>query len=234
MKPKDLKSPFSWENRHILLQDQILFVPDYFSDYHTFTFPGFDHPAIFGNNHPVMVEFCSGNGSWLIDQAIENPQFNWVAVEKRFDRARKIYSKIKNARLKNVFIICGEALTCSQHYIPKNSVKECFINFPDPWPKERHFKHRLVKAEFALEVKRMLQEGGAITLVTDDTEYRKVMIDVFRNSPDFESLFPEPYYIFNWESYGTSFFDELWRQKGKKIHFIKFRKVGAPVASLIS
>ena len=142
MKPKQLKPPCSWEDRRVILDDGILFVPDYFDAYDSFTFPGWDSPEVFGTQRPVHVEFCSGNGTWIAEKAQQHPDVNWVAIEIRFDRVRKIWSKKKNLGLDNLFVVCGEGLRSSHHYFPEGSVDTVYVNFPDPWPKKRHAKHR--------------------------------------------------------------------------------------------
>ncbi len=222
MKPKDLKSPFSWKERRVAIQDRVLFVPEYFSDYVSFSFPGFASPEVFGNNNPVRVEYCSGNGSWILDKAENERDSNFVAIEMKFERVRKIYAKMKNRGIQNLFIVCGEALLTTRNYFSKESVQEIFINFPDPWPKKRHAKHRLIRPEFIAEMHRILQKGGQTTVVTDDPVYSDEFIPYF--FPLFTPLYEEPFYKVNVEEYGSSYFHELWVGKGKEIRYHVFRR----------
>ncbi|MGM0440777.1 MAG: tRNA (guanosine(46)-N7)-methyltransferase TrmB [Chlamydiota bacterium] len=224
MKPKNLAPPFSWEDRQVLLGDSVLFVPDYLSDYEDYDFPGWESPQVFGNDNPVFVEFCSGNGAWIAQQAQNNPDKNWVAVEKRFDRVRKIWSKAKNLELSNLFTVCGDARLFVNYYIEDGSVTGVFVNFPDPWPKERHAKHRLIQSEFVKECARIIKPGGFIMLVTDDKPYSQQMLEVLVGNDDFRPCYPDPYYITDLEDYGSSFFNELWQTKGRTIHYIKFER----------
>ncbi len=222
MKPKDLISPYSWENRHTILSDGVLFVPDYYQNYDEYQFPGWDHQDIFGNNNPVKLEYCSGNGSWIVEKAMNEPDVNWVAVEIRFDRVRKIWAKKKNRGLNNLFIICGEALTFAHHYLPDSSICEIFVNFPDPWPKDRHAKHRLIRPRFIEENARCLKSNAMMTLVTDDEVYCTQMIDTMLENISFRSCYPEPYFITDVKDYGSSFFCNLWENKGKTIRHMQF------------
>lgn len=222
MKPKDFKSPFRWEGRHVLIQDQVWFVPDFLESYSTFTFPGWN--ALFNNNNPVNVEYCSGNGNWIIGKAQENPNINWVAVEIKFERVRKIWSKAKNAGLTNIIILCGEALTATQHYFPSHSVNAVFINFPDPWPKRRHAKHRLIAPPFVEQLHRIMQPEAVFTYVTDDPDTSELAASEMLSHPAFRSLYPDPYYINDFSGYGTSYFEELWRSKGKSIRYLQFNR----------
>lgn len=225
MRPKDLKSPFDWENRHVTIEDRIWYVPGNFEDYHLFTFPGWHHSSIFDEQKPICLEFCSGNGAWIAEKARSSPNFNWVAIERKFVRVRKIWSKIKNLNLKNLLAVCSEGYTLSEKYLPSESVQKVFINFPDPWPKTRHGKHRIIQAPFIKEMSRILQLNGELTIVTDDEDYSKSIIKILREFPTFQSLCGEDYCVEEYPQYGTSYFEDLWRGQGKKIRYHLFRKV---------
>jgi tRNA (guanine-N7-)-methyltransferase len=221
MKASDLKHPLPWEERRPVLQGRVLFVPKYFEKHHEWQFAGFDDPTWFGNQNKVCVEYCSGNGTWIIDKALANPDVNWIAVEKKFERVRKIWVKAEKRALPNLIVICGAAETFTRFYLPKSSVDEVYINFPDPWPKLKHAKHRLIQAPFVQELARIVKNEGKVTLVTDDPPYCKQMIKTFQ-TPSWSSFFEEPYYAHEWSAYGTSYFDQLWRGKGRAIHYMHF------------
>lgn|GEM_PF-7073321 len=130
-------------------------------------------------------------------------------------------------RLNNIFIVCGEGYTFSKFYLKKNSVFLIYVNFPDPWPKRRHQKNRLVNLNFVEEVKRTLKQGKTIFFVTDDKETLKSIKEQIFSSGSFISFFKDPYYVNEIKNYGSSYFDSLWRSKGKKIYYLRFiKKVG--------
>jgi tRNA (guanine-N7-)-methyltransferase len=224
MKPANLKSPFTWEQRNILIHDRIWYVPDRCAHYDQFKFPGWNHDQVFTKDQPICLEYCSGNGAWIAAKAQENSHQNWVAIERKFVRVRKIWSKIKNIELTNLLVVCGEGYRVTHHYFPNESVEAVYINFPDPWPKNKHAKHRLVQVSFIEEIRRILKKGGQLTLVTDDENYSQIMIDVMSHISGFESLYPAPYFISDQPGYGTSYFEDLWREKGKVIRYHLFRK----------
>jgi tRNA (guanine-N7-)-methyltransferase len=228
MKPKDLKCPFRWETRRPLIFDRVLFVPTHYDKHCEWEFPGFTDATIFGNAHPILVEYCSGNGDWIAAKALQFPHFNWIAVEKRFDRVRKIWSKMQNKQINNLWIVCGEALTFSRFYLPPESIDEVFVNFPDPWPKRGHAKHRLIQTPFVEECTRIVKPGGNMTLVTDDGDYSQQMIHVLTSHACWASRFPDPHYTTNWPGYGDSFFETLWRAKGCVIRYHQFERKGIP------
>lgn len=220
MKPKDLKSPYRWADRKPLLEDRVFYVPDYYDNHQEWPFPGWK--TIFGNDKPVIIEYCTGNGTWLAEKAKDSSK-NWVAVEWRFERVRKIWSKMKNYGLANFFIISGEAQTFTREYLPEACVDGVYINFPDPWPKDKHAKNRLFQQSFIEQLARTVKPGGTVTVVTDDATYSEQISREMLTHPVWVSDFPAPYYTTEWEGYGTSYFDTLWREKGKAIHYFQFR-----------
>ncbi len=224
MKPEDLKSPFKWDKRRVLFQDRVLYVPDYYDKYDEYRFPEWNSSEIFGNNNPVCVEYCSGNGAWVAAKALAEPDKNWVAIEKRFDRSRKIWSKLKNHNLSNLIVVCGEGFTATKHFFPNESIDHIFINFPDPWPKQRHAKHRIIQPAFIEQLSRLLKFDGRFTFVTDDEDYSLLTIEEMQKTSTFKSLYVDPYFVTTCEGYGTSYFEELWRGKGKSIRYHDYVK----------
>lgn len=223
MKPKDLVCPYSDLGRavHLDLNEQILFVPSRTERPQI----NLDFSQIFEYGQaPVYLEVCSGNGEWIVQQAIDHPDVNWIALEMRFDRVRKIWSKMKNHSLNNLFILCGEALDISTHYLKEESLDALFVNFPDPWPKARHAKHRLIQSPFVEEVSRLLKSEGSASLLTDDQVYSEQIRETFIQNPKFESQIPAPYYSEDIENYGSSYFMRLWMEKKRSFYFSKFQK----------
>ncbi len=221
MKAKDLKSDYKFGERRPYLEDRVFYVPIFYAHYERFVLPPF--VEIFGNYHPILVEYCSGNGDWVAHQAEQHPERNWIAVEKRFDRVQKIWAKLKNRSLNNLMIVCGEAQSFTRHYLPSHSLEGAFIHFPDPWPKGRHAKKRLLQNPFINDMARVLKRGKEVVFVTDDFPYLTETISHFRKSSLFTPSLPLPHFIEESARYGTSWFESLWREKGKAIYTTKFR-----------
>ncbi len=217
MKRKYLKSPYQWDDRRPLLQNKVLYVPDYYDKHHEFTMPEWSDSSLFGNHSSISIEFCSGNGEWIFNKAKAHPEQNWIAVEMQFKRVRKIFSKRENAGLKNLVIVYGEAFTFSNNYLQDDITQCAYVNFPDPWPKERHAKHRLIQKPFVIELMRIISKGGSIEYVTDDLIYAEQMR---------REMCTIPHWIevkgVNFENYGTSFFERLWRKMERSFNHLKY------------
>ncbi len=226
MRPKELSFPFPFEERRVVFKDRILYVPDFFEEkeknLQAFSFPPFSDPLVFGNSNQVFVEYCSGNGLWIAQKAKENPHINWIAVEKNFKRVKKIWAKIQNLDLKNLIVVWGEAHLVTTTYFLPRSVTEVFVNFPDPWPKQRHSKWRLLNPDFVKSVREVLQQEGLFTFVTDDEEYGDEGAEALLTS--LQPLRDVPHFVPEIPGYGVSSFEKLWRDKGKQIRYYQFKK----------
>lgn len=222
-KANELRIPFTWQERHPILLDRCFYIPGHFA--HDAAGPKliWESPSLFGNQNPVAIEFCSGNGEWISEKARQYPDQNWVAVEKRFDRARKIWGSLQRSELNNLFVVCAEAFTFSRYYAPLNSVSQIFINFPDPWPKPRHAKHRLISPPFLLELEKILIDQKTVIIATDDRPYVDQILEVFAQHPHWKPVFPNPYFTDEWPGFGDSFFSRLWVGKGLSTHYLQYR-----------
>lgn len=226
MNSEDLRISFHRKPRQIMIKESIFYAPMSLEEGLDFVFPGWSDAALFGNNHPLHVEYCSGNGAWIAEKAMLHPEINWVAVEKKFSRAKKIGAKAKKLNLRNLLVIYGEALIASSLYFPTESCEAAYINFPDPWPKRRHAKNRLIQPKFLDQVSRLLKKEALFTLVTDDPDYSEQMLKEMGNHHGFTSFLPTPYFVTEYAGYGSSYFDQLWREKGKVIRYHQFKKTG--------
>ncbi len=154
-----------------------------------------------------MIEYCSGNGQWICERAKEHPHINWVAVDIRFDRSRKTWLRLHREKLTNLYVCCGDALTFTLHYIPRKSVSEIFINF---------------QASFLQEIAAIARDSCKCTLVTDDAGYVGEILHQFAACPKWQPLLPPPYFLLDPPHYGTSFFFDLWKKKGRNIHLMQY------------
>lgn len=223
-KASDLRIPFTWENRYPVFLDRCLYIPGYYTLHEQWKKIPWNDPSVFGNEHPVAIEYCSGNGQWVCDMAKNEPHLNWVAVEKRFDRARKIWARLHRENLSNLLVVCADALIFTRYYIPPSSVLKIYVNFPDPWPKDRHAKHRLIRSEFLRDVETVImKDGGEAYFNTDDRPYVDQMLEVVSFHPSWKSAIAEPYFLTDLPDFGSSYFCDLWKKKGRHIYHLHFK-----------
>jgi tRNA (guanine-N7-)-methyltransferase len=141
---------------------------------------------LFSSRQSLEVELGAGDGSFLTAWAALNPTRNFLAVERLLGRMCKAERKARRADLKNVRLLRIEAAYFLEYLLPPASVAALHVYFPDPWPKRKHHRHRLINAHFAATAARALAPGGVIHLRTDDQSYFAQMRQVFAGNPAFE------------------------------------------------
>lgn len=231
MKPKDL--PFtikSFDTRKPSFSDGVLTIPPFYTEHHKDLFP--EYLEKLDSFDTIHLEICSGNGEWIAERAMKNPEILYIAVEKKFMRIRKIWSKMKNKGLNNLIVVSGMGEDFLDHYLEKESIDQVFINFPDPWPKKRHAKHRIIKPSFLPPISNILKKNGLITVTTDWKDYSDEIISVFKESQNFENIYPENGFVECDESYGGSYFKRLWTDLGRTNRLMTFRKVSPELCTL--
>jgi tRNA (guanine-N7-)-methyltransferase len=132
-----------------------------------------DFAALFGNAHPVEIEIGSGRGTFLVHRARARPDLNFIGIE--WSREFWLHAADRMARwgLSNVRLLRTDAEVFFRKRVPDDSLLRVHIYFPDPWPKLRQKKRRLIKPGFIATVHRKLRVGGELALVTDHRDYAR-------------------------------------------------------------
>jgi len=141
--------------------------------------------ALFPESLPLELELGSGDGSFAIQYARRHPDRNFLAVERLLGRLRKIDRKGLRAGLINLRLLRIEASYLLEYLVPRESVQALHVYFPDPWPKRKHRKHRLVNARFGELAFQVLSPGGVVYLRTDDEDYFAQMTAAFAANTQF-------------------------------------------------
>jgi tRNA (guanine-N7-)-methyltransferase len=147
---------------------------------------------LFVRAQPLEVELGSGDGSFLIEYARLHPKVNFLGVERLLGRLRKLDRKGRRAHLSNLRGVQIECAYFLRYLLPPESCRAIHLYFPDPWPKRRQQKHRLVNEEFPGLVRRALQPGGALYLRTDAADYFAHMLEVFESARAFSKMETPP------------------------------------------
>ena len=127
---------------------------------------------VFGNKHPIRVEIGTGKGRFILNMAKENPQINFVGIERYSSvllRAVEKFDTDEFKELENVRFICIDARRIEEVFA-KDEVDRIYLNFSDPWPKARHAKRRLTSTEFLERYQKVLVPFGRLEFKTDNTE----------------------------------------------------------------
>jgi len=146
-----------------------------------------DPSQLFTPGKPVDVELGAGDGSFLVQWAGLHPDRNFLAVERLLGRLRKTNRKAVRLQLKNVRLIRIEAGYFLEYMLPPRAISALHVYFPDPWPKRKQQKNRLINARFVEAAARALVPGGCVYLRTDDRDYFEQMRAVFAANRAFQT-----------------------------------------------
>lgn len=146
-----------------------------------------DLGQVFPANNSLEVELGSGDGSFLAEYAARHPERNFIGVERLLGRLRKLERKALRTGLTNLQGLRIESSYFIEYLLPRESAMALHIYFPDPWPKRKHRRHRLINERFPSIAHAALASRGTIYLRTDDEDYFNQMLEVFAASPLFHA-----------------------------------------------
>jgi tRNA (guanine-N7-)-methyltransferase len=135
-----------------------------------------DGAALFGRDSGLVLEIGSGMGESTVAMAVNRPEVNLLAVEVYKPGVAQTLHHLSRAGVRNVRVMRGDGVQVLTDLIAPGSLAELWLFFPDPWPKTKHFKRRLVTPEFAALVASRLQRGGSFRLATDWAPYAERML----------------------------------------------------------
>ena len=142
---------------------------------------------IFNNsNRKLIIEIGFGNGEILIDSALRNPDDNFIGIEVYESGIGQCLIQLSEKKLSNVRLINEDAKHILNHSFKDQAIDQINIFFPDPWPKKKHHKRRLINQEFILLIGKKLKKNGCINIATDWDNYAEQIIDVFNKSSLFK------------------------------------------------
>jgi tRNA (guanine-N7-)-methyltransferase len=143
-----------------------------------------DFAATFGRVAPLVLEIGFGNGEQLLHASVNEPARDFIGVEVHRPGVGRLLNALANADVSNARIYHHDAVEVLQHEIAPETLDEVRIFFPDPWPKKRHNKRRLIQPEFVALVASRTKRGGRLHLATDWADYAEHMQNVLDQAPD--------------------------------------------------
>lgn len=167
----------------------------------------------------VVIEIGSGNGSFLIETAEQNSDTFHIGIEIKRKRINKCVIKSYKKNLDNIGFIYGDAkIILLNKKILESSADEILLTFPDPWPKNKHRKNRIVNNEFIEVIYKSLKNKGKFIIATDHKEYLDEMIESIDYFGKFDYEFDSKT-VNTLPNFTESYFERLWRNKGKTIYY---------------
>lgn len=162
------------ENAHDLIEEhaRLLSKPEQYKE---------SWQSLFKKEAPLYVEFGAGKGSFIIGMAEKHPEANFLAFERNAKVVFKSIVKMEELDFENFYIVCAD-VTNLKDIFQDHSVDRIYLNFSDPWPKDRHAKRRLTHRGFLEKYKEILKPGGEIHFKTDNDDLFAFSVEEFKEN----------------------------------------------------
>lgn len=158
----------------------------------------FSNKELFGADEPGsgerILELGSGWGEFALGWLAQRPTDRYVAVESKSDRIQKTVRRADRTGTDRLRLIPVNFNWFLEEFFPPRCFDRIIVNFPDPWPKRRHWKHRLITERFPFRLENLLRPGGVVHIATDCGPYARKILAIFRRADRFASLFEFPHY----------------------------------------
>jgi tRNA (guanine-N7-)-methyltransferase len=191
-----------------------------------------DLEKIFGRNAPFHVDLGCGDGSFICALAERLPEKNFLGIERLLGRIRSAARKA--ATVGNVRLLRMENSYAVRYLLPAGSVETFYLLFPDPWPKRRHWRRRIVTGEFLRAISQALAENGRVFVATDHLDYFEKIEEIARGNADFTVAPPGATDSFDLRFHDggqaeqvrpATKFEQQFRAQGAAIHWLELRKI---------
>jgi tRNA (guanine-N7-)-methyltransferase len=180
---------------------------------------------VFGRKAPLVLEVGSGMGETTAEIAAAHPEADFIAVEVHGPGVGSLLNRIEAGGLRNLRVIRHDAMQVLEHMVPDGGLAALHLFFPDPWPKKRHHKRRIVQPAFAALAARKLGAGGIVHAATDWPDYADQIAATFGDSALFERAER------GFAARPTTKFEARGRRLGHPIRDLYFRRRGTVPAA---
>ena len=175
---------------------------------------------------PIVLEIGFGRAELIMGLAAQSPEQSFLGVEVSRKRVFKAARRILRGGLRNVRIVHSSGEYVLERALPAECVGECWINCPDPWPKKRHFRRRLIQPDYLRSLARVLVGKGLLHISTDHRGYAEWIADALRDMADFENLHAPDAWSNARPDRSETAYEAEWREEGREIAYFDYRKRG--------
>ena len=189
-----------------------------------FTPAPLDLDAAFGRYRPRVLEIGYGDGATLVELARMRPDTDFIGVEVHPPGIGHCLLAIEAGGLTNIRLIAHDAIGVLEKQLAPASLDEVLLYFPDPWPKKRHHKRRIVKPAFAALIADRLKSGGTFHLATDWESYARQMLEVLNAEPRLMNSAAGGRWIEDPAARGSTRFERRGRRLGHDVFNLEYRR----------
>ena len=183
-----------------------------------------DLQTVFGRSAARMLEIGFGAGEALLEFATAHPEIDCVGIEVHRPGVGRLLLGAEAATLRNLRVICHDAVEVLQQQLAPASVALVHIFFPDPWPKKRHHKRRLIQPPFVELLARAIAPGGTLRLATDWEPYAQHMRDVIDAAPAFANVAADSGFVARSAERALTRFERRGQRLGHRVWDLEYRR----------
>jgi len=183
---------------------------------------------VFGCRAPLEVDIGFGKGEFLLTLSASHPEVNYIGIDYNRSRVLKFRDKLVRLERSNVRLACGNSSALVPVFFPNGSIRAFTINFPDPWPKRRHHKRRLITSHFGEELARALVPGGVLTVATDFKVYADEIIRVLAKVKALEPEFGPPGHVTALPGRSETLYERKYREEGRTNLYMRYKRTADP------
>ncbi|HEY8155008.1 MAG TPA: tRNA (guanosine(46)-N7)-methyltransferase TrmB [Myxococcota bacterium] len=173
----------------------------------------------------LTVDLGFGRGELLLDLAGGDPRAAFLGVEYSHKRVLKLARRLARTPLRNLRLVCATAEAIVEGRLPEGFVHAFWINFPDPWPKKRHHRRRLIQPAFVEQLARRLEPGGTLHVATDHEGYAEAIAEVLAAEPLLENLYAPAAWRAEPPARVATAYELEWRAQGRECRYFCHRRV---------
>jgi tRNA (guanine-N7-)-methyltransferase len=188
-----------------------------------------DWAAVFGNDNPLALEIGCGIGDFVLKTAIDKPDTNFIAIDFYNKGCDKTCRRLDRHGLTNVRVLREEARQFIAERLAPELLSAVYINCPDPWPKKRHRKRRLVSRQFMEFLLNYLKPGADFYFATDFDDYGLDVAGTMAGVAGYENQLAPDLYRHELAGYHLSKYMLKFLAEGKQIYFIHYRKSASSI-----
>jgi tRNA (guanine-N7-)-methyltransferase len=183
-----------------------------------------DLAAVFGREAPRTLEIGFGNGESLVALAAAHPERDYLGIEVHRPGVGHLMLRVEERGLSNVRAICRDAVEVLQQCLAPDTLDEVLLYFPDPWPKKRHHKRRIVQPEFVALVASRLRPGAVLRMATDWEPYAAHMLEVASGCAALRNESPDGTFVARPDSRPVTKFERRGHRLGHGVWDLAFRR----------
>lgn len=180
---------------------------------------------IFGNHNQTALEIGFGEGEFIVELAKRKKDWNFLGIEIKYYRFKKAVNLARTEETKNLKLLHFDINIAFDQVFEDCIFDKIYINFPDPWPKDRHKKHRIINERFLNGLRSLMRSGSTIEFASDHLEYAEHTVGQFKSNPNFANILKNNSFSTKVKNRPVTKFEKQFIAENKSIYYLTFKKV---------